>query len=161
MIEFTVPAVPVAMPRPRGMMLGGHVHMHNPTHRKLADGRRVSNGVAEFKASVRMAFAAVYSGPPLEGPIRMTAVFVLPRPKGLIWKTKPMPRLRHTSKPDLDNLEKTVKDALKGLAWGDDSQVCLVEKSKWVASGSEQPSVALTIACVVDPSGLFVEEAAA
>ena len=32
----------------------------------------------------------------------------------------------HTNKPDIDNLQKAVKDALNGIAYRDDSQVCQV-----------------------------------
>jgi Holliday junction resolvase RusA-like endonuclease len=42
-----------------------------------------------------------------------------------------MPRLPHTSKPDRDNLDKAVMDALKGIAWIDD--------------GDEQPHVLLEL----------------
>lgn len=153
MIRFHVPAVPVAMPRPRAMMQGGHIHIHNPTHRQTADGRRVSNGVAEFKASVRQAFEAVASTPPIDGPVRLTLTFVMPRPKGMYWKSKPMPRLRHVARPDLDNLEKGVKDALKGLAWHDDSQVCEVAKTKWIAAGDERPHVVIEIAAIAAGEG--------
>ena len=38
--------------------------------------------------------------------------------------------LKHTKKPDLDNLIKAVKDALNGIVWHDDSQVFLVTAEK-------------------------------
>ena len=36
----------------------------------------------------------------------------------------------HTSKPDLDNLAKSVLDALNGLAYTDDSQISFLQVSK-------------------------------
>lgn len=93
-----------------------------------------------------MAFENAYQGAPLAGPLRCDLVFVMPRPKGLIWKTKAMPRLFHASKPDRDNLDKAVMDALKGLAWNDDAQVCQGSIEKWIAAGDEQPHVVIRIA---------------
>jgi len=62
----------------------------------------------------------------MEGALHMTIRFFLTRPKSVSEKKRPWPIV----KPDLDNLEKAVKDALKGIAYADDSQVCRVEKSK-------------------------------
>jgi len=62
-VQFNVPAVPVAQPRPRAFVVGGSARMAGvPTKHPIHD----------FKASVRAAFAAVYQGPPLEGPLAMT-----------------------------------------------------------------------------------------
>ena len=63
----------------------------------------------------------------------------------MIWKTREMPRAFHSSKPDRDNLDKAVMDALKGLAWIDDSQVCQGEIQKWIAAGDEQPHALILI----------------
>lgn len=52
------------------------------------------------------------------GPVVLDLYFYLPRPKSLPKKIR-----HHIKKPDRDNLEKGVKDALKGLLWRDDSQV--------------------------------------
>ena len=81
----------------------------------------------------------------MEGPLSLSVVFVLPRPSRLRWKTRPMPRQWHQSKPDADNLLKAVKDALNGLLWRDDSQIVLLRVSKWYASGEEQPGVELAV----------------
>ena len=56
-----------------------------------------------------------------------------------------MPRLPHISVPDVDNLFKSVADALKGIAWRDDSQVCACSIEKWVAAGGESPHVRVCI----------------
>lgn len=36
----------------------------------------------------------------------------------------------HTSKPDLDNLTKALKDALNGVIYVDDSQICFLDAKK-------------------------------
>ena len=43
----------------------------------------------------------------------------------------------HTQKPDLDNIEKTVLDALNRIAWADDGQVASVTKHKVWAERDE------------------------
>lgn len=55
---------------------------------------------------------------PVEGPLLLTLEFYLPRPVSL-----PKKELHHTKRPDLDNLAKAIKDALKGTIYRDDSQI--------------------------------------
>jgi Holliday junction resolvase RusA-like endonuclease len=51
----------------------------------------------------------------------------------------------HEKKPDLDNLLKALKDALTGLAWRDDSQVCQCYCEKRYANHDEQPHATITV----------------
>ena len=71
--------------------------------------------------------------------------FVLPRPaymrkkkysSGLVW---------HTRKSDLDNCLKSLTDALNGLAWHDDSQVCRIYAVKEYAELDGSPRAVVTI----------------
>jgi Holliday junction resolvase RusA-like endonuclease len=86
-----------------------------------------------------------WSGKPLEGCIELTVIFVLPRPQIKIWKRKPMPRERHGRKPDIDNLLKSLKDALTGLLWRDDRQISDVHAHKRMAAGNEAPHVDVVV----------------
>ncbi len=140
-LRFAVPAVPVAQPRARAVAFGGGARMHEVTHIKNADGTRKPHPIAAFKASVQHAFADNYDGPPREEALHVRLVFVLPRPKRLIWKTRPMPREPHVGRPDIDNLEKSFLDALKGLMSRDDAQVFHLDATKWIAAGDEAPHV--------------------
>ena len=92
-----------------------------------------------------MAARAAYDGPPLDAPLRVDCTFVFPRTKQQIWKSKPMPRLPHTKKPDRDNCDKAVLDALSGLLWIDDCQVCQGSLEKVIAAGDEQPHVRVRV----------------
>jgi Holliday junction resolvase RusA-like endonuclease len=101
----------------------------------------------DFKAAVQAgAIEAGLMNKNLEGPISLNLVFRLPRPKGHFGTGKNSSRLKetapawHTSKPDLDNIEKALKDALSDIRlWRDDCQVCQVTKKKVYVDGMEAP----------------------
>ena len=149
-VEFTVPAVPVSQPRPRAVIRGSHAGVHEQTTIKNADGSRKPHPIVAFKATVRMAAQEAYQGPPLEGPLRCDVLLVFPRTKGQTWKKKPMPRLPHEKKPDRDNCDKAIMDALSKLLWVDDSQVCDGRIKKVIAAGDEQPRVFIRVSRVTE-----------
>lgn len=96
---------PVAQGRPRFSKIGNFVRTYDPEKSR------------SWKNDVRM--QAILQKPILlEGALILKASFYLLRPK-----TLPKKILHHTKKPDLDNLIKGVKDALKGICYRDDSQV--------------------------------------
>lgn len=143
-ICIDVAAIPVGQPRPRASTIGGFVRVHEPTSVKTATGRK-PHPILAFKAAIKHEAKLAYTGSPLDGPIRIDCIFVFPRPKSMIWKRRPMPRIPHTSKPDTDNVVKAVKDALTGIVWRDDSQVYQEFSTKWIASGEEQPRTIVMI----------------
>jgi Holliday junction resolvase RusA-like endonuclease len=133
LMRFSVPAVPVAQPRQRHRLLkvNGRAFAQNYTPR--------TSPVQSFKASVAHEARAAYQGAPLSGPLKLSITFLMPRPGRLPWKSKPMPRRWHESKPDLDNLVKAVKDALLKILWHDDAQVAELVAQKLHCSGEEGP----------------------
>lgn len=135
-IKFTVPALPVAQPRPRAAMAGGHARVY---------GAAASHPIHAFKAAVMHSAHAVYSEAPHDGPIAISVLCVLPRPKHMFWKTKPMPRERHIGRPDADNIFKAVTDALNGLVFTDDSRIYAAAVEKAIAAGDEQPHCEVAI----------------
>ena len=138
-IELTIPGVPVAQPRQRTRIAGGSgkAFAQNYTPSK--------HPVQDFKLAIRRALQSQGIADVWRGPVCVDWVAVFPRPSGKVWKTKPMPRYRHTSKPDIDNLFKSILDALTGVLLADDAQVCDGKAAKFVASGSEQPHVRILI----------------
>jgi Holliday junction resolvase RusA-like endonuclease len=135
-IHFRIPAVPVAQPRPRATAINGQARMYEA---------KKDHAIHSFKAACKLAANQAYQGAPLEAPLRVAMIFVFPRPKGMRWKTKPMPRVPHTKKPDVDNLAKSVLDGLNGLLFVDDSQAYDVTCLKFIASGDEQSHVEIRI----------------
>lgn len=128
-ICFTIPAVPVAQPRARATTVHGQARMYEA---------KKTHPIHAFKATARMAAAAAYSGPPLDGPISASLTFVFAS------KTKRMRKPKAT-KPDCDNLAKGLLDSLNGLLFVDDGQVVELNVSKWHATGDEQPHVQVVI----------------
>ena len=62
-------------------------------------------------------------------PVGLKIDFLFEIPKS--WsKSKKESAKWHTSRPDSDNLAKTVKDALNGVLYDDDSQVAWMQVSK-------------------------------
>lgn len=145
MIAFTVNSVPVAQPRQR--------------HRTIATGSKTftqnytptTHPVNVFKAACQNAAAKALPAP-LDGPLMVWLVFVLPRPSTKTTKRGPNPRLWKAGKPDIDNLIKSIHDALNGIAWIDDSQVSWINAQKIIGAPDESPRVEIRIEQSAMPS---------
>lgn len=74
---------------------------------------------------------------PLETPVSVYLYFRLPIPKSHPKKRQEACLSgfeRHTKRPDLDNLAKSVLDGLNGVIWQDDSQIVSLHLTKVYAS---------------------------
>lgn len=76
----------------------------------------------------------------LEEAAVLVATFHLPRPKAI--KDRNVP---HTTRPDLDKLVRSAKDALSQVAWLDDSLVVEVRARKVYAMPGAAPRAQITI----------------
>lgn len=94
---------------------------------------------------------------PHEG-VNLEVWFYLPRPKSLLTKKLANAPVAHTKKPDLDKLIRAAKDALKGIAWTDDSQVIDLFVHKRYCSPGTMPRAVITIREAALPS-LQMQEA--
>lgn len=130
MKQLTIDGVPVAKGRPR---LGRY-------------GTYTPKKTQEYEEYVKMCWVAKYGSiQPAEQPLEMNIVFYMPIPKSYSKKQRAEilnGRLKPTKKPDIDNLIKSVLDALNGLAYADDSQIIKVTAVKRYA---ETGSTELTI----------------
>jgi crossover junction endodeoxyribonuclease RusA len=90
------------------------------------------------------------STPLWRGPVRVTAYFFMPRPKGHYGTGRNADTLRPSaprfpsSKPDLDKLLRAVLDALSGIVFADDSQVVSLDIAKLYADG-RSPGVTVEV----------------
>lgn len=100
-------------------------------------------GDVTLRARVAVRDCKDFPGLPLAVPLRLRALFVLPKlkkHKGGGW---------HYQKPDLDNLVKSVKDAMTGTVYEDDSLVSMEELIKVYDDGILLPRLEV----VVCPAG--------
>lgn len=122
-IQFFVTGEPKAQPRPRAFARKfGDKWQARVYDAKTAEG---------WKSLVADAAKRNRPASPFAGPVIVHLVFWMPRPKSHYRSGKHAGNLRedapffHTSKPDRDNLDKAVLDALTQLGfWKDDAQVC-------------------------------------
>ena len=123
-VAFEVPGNPVAKGRPRVVRVGGFTRTHTP------------QPTIDFENRVRI--CAHQAGVrPVDGPVRLAvfAYFALPKSRHL--KREPRTQEWKTTKPDLDNVVKAVKDALNSVAYADDSQVVRLIAEKYTAAQGE------------------------
>lgn len=123
-MHLFIPCTPVGKQRPR--VVNGHAF----TPKKTKD----------CEAAIRTAFLTAATAERIEAPraVEVSVTVYLPIPKSWPKKNRSLAAfgdLHHTSRPDLDNLVKTVLDALNGIAWDDDAQVCRMTATKRYETG--------------------------
>lgn len=104
---------PIAKKRPRFVRRGNYVGAYND--QETEEGKWILMAKSQINELIKR-----------PTPIMLSCEFFMPIPKTTSRKRANMMRngdIKHTKKPDLDNLVKFVKDCLNGLAWEDDSQV--------------------------------------
>ena len=130
-LMFRVTGQPVAKARPRMARRGKAVWAYTPKTTK------------EYEELVASSFVKKYKKfKPIEGPVSVEALIMLNAPAYVLklWKRGAYPH--HTKKPDIDNIMKSILDALNGVAWLSDSQVVEMRAAKGY---SETPEAVVTI----------------
>jgi Holliday junction resolvase RusA-like endonuclease len=132
-IKFTVPGEPQGKARPR-FTRGGRAYTPKKT--------------VEYESSIRRAFQAA-GGKPTGNPVSVAIIAEYKIPKsaskakrGQMLSGEILP----TKKPDADNIAKAVCDALNGVAYEDDAQVCWLKVSK---KYSDDPKIEVTVREVI------------
>lgn len=120
-----------------------------PMRPKPAPRHRMGNGRAynkkeytEYKQAIAYRYKAA-NGKIHHGPVFMQIEFFFKYQKSWSKKKKEAAKW-HTSKPDVDNLVKAIKDALNGIAYRDDSQVCQIHARKQYA---DRDCILIEITC--------------
>jgi Holliday junction resolvase RusA-like endonuclease len=112
--KLFIPIKPIPAPRPR---VTRHGTYNDPKY-------------TNYKKAIAL-YCQHYFGVS-DKPIAMHVIFLFGIPKS--WsKQKKEAIIWHTSRPDSDNLLKGIKDALNGIAYIDDAQVCYVSAKKQYA----------------------------
>jgi len=101
-----------------------------------------------WRASVAASAQAVYFGPPLDGPLAITAQFGIARPKGHFGTGRNAGKLRAsaprypTGRPDASKLWRAAEDALTKILWRDDAQIVWQTVTK---NYSDRPGLRLEV----------------
>lgn len=123
MVKFIVPGKPVGKQRPRFSRTYTGVRTYTP--RKTQ----------EYEDLVRISYRAV-SKQKLEGAISATIYGYFEPPRSISKKQREQMLkgdISYIKKIDSDNLAKSILDALNGVAYDDDAQVCLLIVQKLYA----------------------------
>lgn len=122
-ISFFLPCIPTAQQRVRHMRARNGIHISYKSDAQEANERTLEALMLEWVPDE-----------PMDGTLQLAFQAVFPVPKS-VSKRERAAMLRgtigHTSKPDLDNLAKQLKDCMTRLRfWRDDSQVarCIIGK---------------------------------
>ena len=133
-VRFEVVGQPVPKARPRVVTKGKRRFAYTP--------KKVKEWEAHVKEEARRHFER-----PFDWPVVVSLIFYMPRPKSRrldFWVP---------TTPDLDNLEKSVLDALNGVAYTDDRLVVAKSSSKRYVKGGET-RVNITVTSIKDQKSL-------
>ena len=126
MILLRVIGIPKPQARPRVFQVGGRVMAHSP---------KTSWFQAVYGRALESRPSEAY-----DAPLAANIEFIMPRPKsrkGAIWAAV---------RPDLDNLSKSIFDALtQARWWTDDCRVVKSSQSKRYANDGEEPGVIVSV----------------
>jgi Holliday junction resolvase RusA-like endonuclease len=138
-VIITVRGLPKAQPRARATKRGAHAGVYDP-------------GTANaWKAIVVFAAREHRPPSPLDGPLSVSIDFLMPRPKSRMRKCDPSGEILSSAKPDRDNLEKAVLDALTQDGWWrDDAQVCAGEVRKLYHAKGATPGARIAIRAIAE-----------
>lgn len=147
-VSATVAPVPIPVPIPshiasvRSPVCGNSTSftVHGepvPLSRHMISRGRMYNPSATAQKAFAKACIDKLPKQPIDGPIKATMLFYFSRPKNHYGTGKNSHVLKsgvgyfHCKRKDLDNLIKFVLDALNGIAYLDDAQICMITSAKY------------------------------
>ena len=131
---LTITIEPSPKERPRATVVGGHARIYTPKTTEA------------YEKKIRDAWIRQNGDTPMDGQLLAKIYYGFRIPKSTPKKNIPamlQKIIRPTVKPDLDNLDKAVMDALNKVAYKDDSQIVAKVSKKHYA---EVPNIRIVIA---------------
>lgn len=114
-IKFTIPGVPVAKGRTKSFRRGNFVGHYTPEK------------TVNYENLVKLVSSEAMAGrSPIDGAVKMSMVLYFPIPKSFSKKKRDMAinrELLPLVKPDCDNVQKCICDAMNNIVYHDDKQV--------------------------------------
>lgn len=142
MITFTI----IGRPQQRGSKKvglipkrgGGYLEKNG---RPIVVARDDNEKSGAWMTDIKAAAYRAYNGPLLQGPIELRVAFYFKRPQAHYGSGRNVESLKasapeyHAQSPDLDKLVRCLGDALTGVVWVDDRQVCRTYSERnWTTS---------------------------
>ncbi len=134
LIKITIPGTPQGKGRARAFVRNGHVSHYTPEKTRTYEGMIAT-----------IAMDAMKGRRPSEKPLSLSMAMFFEIPRSWpAWKIQAALQdiVAPTTKPDIDNIEKAVKDAFNAVVWKDDCQVCSVTKAKFY---DDRPRIEVTV----------------
>ncbi len=133
-IAFEVMGDCIPQSRPKAHNIAGHAVLYDPTRNK------------DYKNYIKLAAAqAMGNAPLMERPLKLKIIVRRPIPKGFS-KSKITAALSGAIlpavRPDIDNFFKSISDAMIGVVFRDDNQICHLDI--WKAYG-EKPMICVAV----------------
>lgn len=128
-VSFSVKGTPVPQGSMRAFVVKGRAVLTSTSGNKLK----------VWRNAIRETARPLFPSPHL-GPVHLSVVFLMPRPK-----TLPKKILHHIKRPDSDKLLRAVGDALTSVAYKDDSQINEIYVFKVYAPESIEPGVEIKV----------------
>lgn len=149
--QVWVPGVPVPQPRPKAARRGNFIQIYTPDPK----GR-----LKDWKHAIACASVGIEPAAPFDCPIRMDLTLYCERPQSLMRKRDADGPVVNTTRPDRDNYEKAVMDAMTDCGWWiDDARVCAGETIKLYHAKTGQPGALIVVSVPEDEQGdLFQQE---
>lgn len=151
-LQILVVGEPKGQPRPRACRRGARAGIYDPG---TADGWKslVREAASKALKAGELNAGPYVSRPIFTGPVRVDISIWFPRPKSHFLKAgiRADAPIYHTSKPDRDNCEKAILDALGSeelQIWRDDAQVCDGAVSKTYAAPGQAAGARINILCL-------------
>jgi Holliday junction resolvase RusA-like endonuclease len=116
--EFFIPGQPVAKGRPR----------FNSFQKRAYTPDKTANYERRVRSIIQAMLLQAGRREPYQGSVGITFTFYMARPNSHTKKQRLA--YDHLTRPDLDNLEKAIMDAMNGIVYKDDSQVCRKKSEK-------------------------------
>lgn len=124
---FTVFGKPAQMGSKKAFVVGTRAIITDDNSKKR---KSWANAVAAVAAE------SMLNSPLLNGPVKVVARFYFARPQGHFRTGRHSDQLkdsapaRHSQSPDLDKLVRCLYDAMTGIVYRDDRQICIQESSR-------------------------------
>lgn len=146
-VEFFVPGEPQGKGRARAYVKKGRDRQPLRNRRGgIAIGHYTPEATRSYEEQIGWLAADARNSAPFNGPVRVALEIRKGIPESWPKWKKAMAiagQIRPTTKPDIDNVEKAIKDACNGVLWVDDSQV--VEDQKISLYVAERPGVRVRV----------------